>query len=73
MGSADVWPNEYEPIYAVRADEATPDEAVAAVAEYAACDPAALSYEGIRVVNLPTDEHLKGRRRRAHIVKDNER
>lgn len=63
-----VWTSEEREEYAVRADEA-PTEAVAlAAVRHEVSDPTLdVHYLGIRVVNLPEDEGLIGRRRRAHI------
>ena len=54
--------------WAVRADEATAEQAVAAVARQFAIDRKALRYVGVQVWNLSYDEEHRGRRRRAHIV-----
>jgi len=63
----DVWPHEDEDTFAVRADQATPDEARAAVAREYALRPETLRYRGIEVWNLPEAEGQRGRRRRAHV------
>lgn len=64
----DVWPGEADEVYAVRVDQATADEAIAAVAAQYAIDPATLRIVERRTVNLPPDEDHVGRRRRAWIV-----
>jgi hypothetical protein len=59
----DIWPHDHEAQFAVRADEASADDAKVAVErEYGPVE-----YVGVRVVNLPEREGLVGRRRRAHI------
>ena len=54
--------------WAVRADEANDEQAMAAVERQYAIAPRELCYIGVEVWNLSYDEEHRGRRGRAHIV-----
>ena len=54
--------------WAVRADEATAEQAMLAVERQFSMVRKELYYVGVQVWNLSYDEEHRGRRRRAHII-----